>query len=421
MKVLIISHNPVSHQSNMGKTFLSLFSGFGKEALCQLYIYPVIPDVDRCGSYYRVTDKEALRSRFRPGTIGGEVDKGRIRPDQEQYENRKDRRLYRDPRNKSALRRLLRDAVWHRADWYNAGLRKWLDREQPTCIFVAPGAAGFLYDMALKIAGERKLPIVTYLCDEFYFLEAAGGPLERYRLQKLRKKMEQLLASSRHLAVISHELEAAYRVFGRPTTVLMTGAEITPAKQTHSEPGRNTVCYFGNVRCGRCRPLGDVAAALEKINRRQGTRYRLKVYTAERDEKILAYLAQFPALELAGYVTGAEYEQSLKRAGVLLHVESFEPDCVERVKHSVSTKIADYLASGVPVVAYGPEGIASMAHLKRWDCAFSATEPERLEDTLLRALTDAERRRTVAENGLRAAEHCHDREAVSNALREILG
>ena len=106
---------------------------------------------------------------------------------------------------------------------------------------------------------------------------------------------------------------------------------------------------------------------------------------------------------------------------MLLHAESFEPDCVERVKHSVSTKIADYLASGVPVVAYGPEGIASMAHLKRWDCSFSATEPERLEDTLLRALTDAERRRTVAENGLRTAERCHDRETVSNAMREILG
>jgi hypothetical protein len=28
MKVLIISHNPVSGQSNMGKTFLSLFSKF---------------------------------------------------------------------------------------------------------------------------------------------------------------------------------------------------------------------------------------------------------------------------------------------------------------------------------------------------------------------------------------------------------
>ena len=46
MKVLIISHNPISNQSNMGKTFLSLFSQFDKEELCQLYIYPVIPNED---------------------------------------------------------------------------------------------------------------------------------------------------------------------------------------------------------------------------------------------------------------------------------------------------------------------------------------------------------------------------------------
>lgn len=420
MKVLIISHNPVSHQSNMGKTFLSLFSGFAKEELCQLYIYPVIPDADRCGSYYRVTDKEALKACFCACVIGGEVDKTKIRPDQQAYEKPGDRRLYRDPKNKSALRRLLRDAVWHRAAWYHDGLRAWLDREAPTCIFVAPGAAGFLYDVAMEIARERKLPVVTYLCDEFYFLQETGGFLERYRLRRLQKKMEGLLAASRHLVVISRELEAAYRVFGRPATVLMTGAEIAPAKYAVPEESGNTVCYFGNVRCGRYRSLGEVAAALEKINRKHGMDWRLKVYTAEQDEKILSYLGQFSGLALAGYVTGAEYGKALGAAGLLLHVESFEPDCVERVKHSVSTKIADYLASGVPVMAYGPEGIASMAHLARWDCAFAATKPERLEETLLGAMTDMQRRQRTAENALEAAARCHDGETVSNQLREIL-
>ena len=39
MKVLIISHLPVATQNNMGKTFLSLFSAFEREELCQMYIY----------------------------------------------------------------------------------------------------------------------------------------------------------------------------------------------------------------------------------------------------------------------------------------------------------------------------------------------------------------------------------------------
>ena len=44
MKVLLLSHNPVTTYNNMGKTFLSLFSAFRPEELCQLYLYPAVPD-----------------------------------------------------------------------------------------------------------------------------------------------------------------------------------------------------------------------------------------------------------------------------------------------------------------------------------------------------------------------------------------
>ena len=60
MKVLLLSHNPVTTYNNMGKTFLSLFSAFRPEELCQLFLYPAVPDTACCGSYYRFTDREAL-------------------------------------------------------------------------------------------------------------------------------------------------------------------------------------------------------------------------------------------------------------------------------------------------------------------------------------------------------------------------
>ena len=65
MKVLVISHNPFSTYQNMGKSILSLIGGFNKEELSQLYIYPSIPDVEQCNSYYRITDKEVIVSEGR--------------------------------------------------------------------------------------------------------------------------------------------------------------------------------------------------------------------------------------------------------------------------------------------------------------------------------------------------------------------
>ena len=203
MKVLIISHNPISNQSNMGKTFLSLFSQFQKEELCQLYIYPVIPNEARCGSYYRVTDKDALNSLVRLKKAGGEIQAHRISADQGLYELPEDQSFYKNRKNKSALRRLLRDAMWRIAPWYNSGLKAWLDREKPDCIFVAPGVAKFLYDFALRISRVRDIPIVTYICDEYYFVNEPKQWLDVLRLRLLRAKMERLMEHSAHLVTIS--------------------------------------------------------------------------------------------------------------------------------------------------------------------------------------------------------------------------
>lgn len=62
MKTLLITHNPVSTHQNMGKTILSLFDVFPTQELCQLYIYPSLPDTDKCGAYFQVTDKDVLQS-----------------------------------------------------------------------------------------------------------------------------------------------------------------------------------------------------------------------------------------------------------------------------------------------------------------------------------------------------------------------
>ena len=100
----------------MGKTFLSLFSRFDAQELCQLYIYPVIPDANRCTSYYRITDKDALNAVVRLRRTGGEILPEQINEDQGIYENMEDQSFYKSRKNKSALRRLLRCHPFSKAD-----------------------------------------------------------------------------------------------------------------------------------------------------------------------------------------------------------------------------------------------------------------------------------------------------------------
>lgn len=421
MKVLIISHNPISNQSNMGKTFLSLFSGFAPQELCQLYIYPTIPNEKRCNSYYRITDKQVLRSLMKFQRPGGRILPEQIREEHTAFEESGDESLYRSRKNKSALRRLLRDTMWCMSRWYGPELKAWLAEEKPDCIFVAPGVAKFIHNFALKISGDLNIPVVTYVCDEYYFVKRPDTALDRLRLSLLKGKIDALMAQTSHLVVISEEFKADYsEKFGVDTTTLMTGSAFQIAEETSVPENPTAISYFGNVRCNRYVSLGEIGQTLDEINRELGTDYRLNIYTAEKNQEILEQLQKHTSIKLCGFVAGEAFQEALRQSQLLLHTEAFDEDSIDFVRHSVSTKIADSLASGIPLVAYGPECISSMKHLLRHGCAISAVSREELRSALITAFTDGAARKNAAEKGLSAARSYHDSQVTGQRMKQIM-
>lgn len=404
----------------MGKTLLSLFSRFDREELCQLYIYPAMPDVDRCCAYYRITDKDVLRA-FPGRRPGKEI---RLSPEREAaglYEDPGDEALYRNRKNKSALRRLLRDAMWSLSRWYSPDLKAWLDREQPDRIFVAPGVARFLYDFALQISRDRDIPIVTYLCDEYYFVKQPEQWLDRWRLQLLKQKIRQMMTASVHLVAITEELRQAYsQEFGIRATALMTGSSFAAASQPRVVENPREIRYFGNIRCNRFHSLAQVGRALDRYNQAHGTNCRLRIFTAEKDPQILSHFSGIESCEICGFLTGDAFRKAFTEAELLLHTEAFDEDSIAFVQHSLSTKIPDSLASGVPLLAYGPEEIASMQHLIRNGCALTATAEDQLYDMLCRAFQEEKESCQMVSRALETARREHDEALVSDRLRRIL-
>lgn len=418
--MLIIGHLPVATQNNMGITFLSLFSRFRRQELCQLYIYPAYPDVDRCASFYRVTDKEVLSSLPKFGRPGGPVDPSLITPSQGLYEVAEDEGFYRNRKNKSALRRLLRDAMWSLSRWYGPRLKQWLREQQPDCIFIAPGVAKFIYDITLKIAKKQGVPIITYICDEYYFVNTPKELTDRLRLKLLKRKIKKLMAASSHLVVICDELKKEYEAgFGVRATTLMTGTATPIAKAPKSRENPTSICYFGNIRCNRYLALAQMGRTLDEINREQGTRYTLKIYTSEKDKEILGTFHGISSIRLEGFLTGDAFRKAFEDADLLLHTEAFDEFSIDYVRHSVSTKIADSLGSGIPLLAYGPEQVSSMKHLLRHRCALTACDEASLKEMLLTAFTDAKAREAVVRRALEVARQYHSSEENGRRLREI--
>ncbi len=421
MKALIISHNPITTHGNMGKTMLTLFSAFRQEELCQLYIYPSLPDIDFCNAYFRVTDKDVLRSYYTLSVKGTEINKTCIREGHTLFEDGRDENLYRSQKNKRPLRMLLRDAMWRFARWYTPTLRAFIERERPDVIFAAPGAAKFLYRMADKIAKKHHLPLVTYICDDCYFVRPAKGLLGRWQTHALRKTIARHVRRAQTAITISEPIAALYRdAFGTATETVMTGAGFPIAKSPLPRTLPRGLTYLGGIRCNRYRSLADIGEALDRLNAENGTDFTLDIYTEEQDEEILALLRAHASVRLHGYVTGDEFRRVFEGADILLHVEAFDAESIDLVKHSISTKIADSLASGIPLLAYGPASIASITHLEQYGAALTVTDKAALERGLRDILFDPAGNRARTLRALALAHRHHDAAENSRRVHAIL-
>ncbi len=420
MKVLIISHNPITTYESMGKTMLTLLSAFRKEELCQLYVYPTIPDVDKCNSYYRITDKDVLKSYYKFKVVGKEILKEEILSAKSQlFEKVGDEKLYRNVKNKKASRKILRDLMWKCACWYNKALKQWVEREKPTHIFVAPGDAKFLYDIVSKISKKFNLPIVTYVCDEYYFVKKKQG-LDALHQKKLDKKIETLMAKTSHIIAICEKIKDCYsEKFSVSATTIMTGTNYPVASEPKSVQKIEKITYLGNIRLNRYLSIAQVGRALDEINVEYGTEYALDIYTGEKDETILSAFDNIKSINLCGYVSGEEFDEVFKNSHALMHVEAFDEDSIDRVKHSISTKIADSLASGICLFAYGPNEVASIQYLQDNNCAIVCTAQDKLKENLLCLFNSNYDRQKIVQNALNVAKQNHDVQNVGSLVKTI--
>ena len=130
-KVLVITGTAFRVDTNNGKTLRTLFSKFNPEDLAQIYFSPETPNCSDCSSYYRVYEKQLIKSFF--GLIGkkcgGEVecDPGNVKTE------RYGAGLVINKGKTAVL--LARELLWDISHWKNRNLKAWLDKVNPTAIF----------------------------------------------------------------------------------------------------------------------------------------------------------------------------------------------------------------------------------------------------------------------------------------------
>lgn len=418
-KVLLISVDPFNRSNGIGITLSNIFEGWEKDKIAQIYISDINPIQDVCNNYFHLKPKAAywdyyfrfLLAKFNKRYLTEGVPAAVPLTSTNKT-------------IKNIIHINLRAILDFSPLLLPNNLIKWIRQFDPDIIYSNLASARMI-KLTNIIAENLNKPIVPHFMDDWpliLFTQNELGGLARKYFEKYFKKM---LRMSNGGLCISNLMSVEYQKrYELPFTTIGNcvddSAFICP-NSSDSLPVFKII-YVGGLHLNRWESILDIAKAIEQINK-SGQSIQLIIYSPEEDVTSYQYHFQsFKNTILKGSIKGKQVLSVLKNASMVLYVESFKDNFIKFIRYSLSTKIPQYMASGKPILAYGPTYLASIQHIIKSNSGMviSNNDKQDLSQTIEKIILNKKLLTELGNNGFTYAKKHHSKYSTHSLLKKTL-
>ncbi len=284
-------------------------------------------------------------------------------------------------------------------------------------------ASARLMSLSATFARWGDCAVVPHFMDDWPTTIYAGGELAGVaravalsRLGRIARRAPVMLCISQAMA---HEY--AHR-FARPCVAFMNCVDTTCVDQRvgRCETEPFVFGYVGNIGHERAQMIARFARTAATV--RCARPVLVRVYTDASSPEQRCELEATGNVAIQGALQDSELPFIRAEIDAFLHFDSFEPRERQYFRLSLSTKIPLYMSCGLPILAVGPADVCSMQYVQSLGaglCVHSEC-PEEVGGAISLLVDDAEQRRHLGSNGLRAATENHGRREQRQKFRETL-
>ncbi len=405
MKLLVLSNNPISERSSNGRTILNLLLNFKEEDICNIFVNGQLGDIGK-RKYYRVKEKNLLK---------------RKKPYLSQVKNAPEIVISSAKRvKKTPLKCLVRSLVWENKSLYKEILMV-AKSFSPDAILIQCGDSDFLIKIANFLSKVLSKPLISFNSEDYIFKKWD------YLLRKQRKSvvfkvfMNRLIkayndlykVASGHIYLTSGlQKEYLIKYPGHRSIVLYNSSTLCAVTHYFSD---GDVVYSGNLGVGRLDTLVKLSKIIFELSGK-----RVVVCSNTIDERTTKIASDCPYFDFRGSLSYADNVEILKRAKLLLHIESFEEYYLLDTKNAFSTKIADSLRLGIPLFVLAPRSSYVYSYFDNNKSCFLSDNLVEAKKILENILFNKELLEEKGKLGSRIGELNHDASANSKIFVSFL-
>lgn len=301
----------------------------------------------------------------------------------------------------------------------------WLDEYKPEIIYSLLGNVRMM-NTALYLSEKYSIPIVPHFMDDWpstAYVNSWKLYLPRLILEvKLRK----IFSRSSINLTIGKDMAAEYSLrYGGKFDYFMNCVDILPETRVNiiKMDGCVRFGFVGGMHLNRWRSLITIVSMLQEL-KEHGNDLSVDIFSPEKDIRLYAPLfRKYDVVETMSTLMANEVSQTLKYFDILIHVESFLEEDSLYTRYSISTKIPQYMASGLPILAYGPKNLSSISYIKETGTGLvvdQEKDTDSMRHVLLALIASPDLRSRLGGRGLIVASEKHNADLERSRLRSLL-
>ena len=423
-RVLVVNGASLRLESGTGLTMSHLFAGWPKDRIAQIYSESAPPDPNICPRCRRVSAEDVPLDRIARKVFRQNLDRVFGAPSVGLPAGMGATSTLGKPASNK-----LRNIVSAWADLLSYRLPPklwtWIEEFRPQVVYSSLGSIRQMR-LVLKISRRYDLPIVAHIMDDWpstHFKSSLWTRLPRsIMLSRLKAVFR---ASPLGMTIGDAMAEEYHERYGIPFEGFMNCVDIPtecppPPERAPGEPLR--FAYIGGMHFNRWKSLREIGQVLVKL-RAKGLSAVLDIY-APKDhiEQYGPALREVDSISIQENFRTEDLPAALLRSDVMVHVESFDEHSRNYFRLSLSTKVPLYLATGRPILCYGPEEINTCRYLQTCKSGFviGSPDPTALKDAIWQLSSRIELRHDFGQRAWEQARARHDEKAVCLRFRSLL-
>ena len=255
---------------------------------------------------------------------------------------------------------------------------QWLEKFKPDIIYSTLGSIRLVMTVQ-RISTLLSIPVIPHFMDDWLSTYSVQGKSITTLLQRtiirnmtgrlLKKAPLGLSICDTMASEYSHRYKMRFDSFLNPVKITPS----CPALMRRSTGNINPVrfIYIGGLHLSRYENLIEIAGVIRSL-RKEGHSIEFHIFAPGKDvAQHGSSLTLENSVRVCGTLLPEDVQKVLCDYDVAVHVESFLRKHSLYTRLSLSTKIPQYLAAGLPILAYGPADVASCRYIDDNKCGIT--------------------------------------------------